>query len=136
MGGAHCSENRLPWRPKMLECRPRTGKRSVGWPSTRWTDDIRQIVRRGKRVSCIVAAKTVSPRRCSNRASFGFGGRGAPGTMRPYRSTLAVYSTLLYLTRTPLRALCAPGTIRSTAANTAGCVGDGNLFILSDNWYL
>ncbi|CAH2240067.1 jg7409 [Pararge aegeria aegeria] len=28
------------WGPKVLEGQPRTGKRSVGRPPTRWTDDI------------------------------------------------------------------------------------------------
>ncbi|CAH2210906.1 jg23572 [Pararge aegeria aegeria] len=27
----------------VLECQPRTGKRSVGRPPTRWTDDIRRV---------------------------------------------------------------------------------------------
>ncbi|CAH2232405.1 jg20998 [Pararge aegeria aegeria] len=30
------------WGLKVLEWRPRTGKRSVGRPQTRWTDDIRR----------------------------------------------------------------------------------------------
>ncbi|CAH2241259.1 jg3320 [Pararge aegeria aegeria] len=30
------------WGLKVLEWRPRTGKRSVGWPSTKWKDDIRR----------------------------------------------------------------------------------------------
>ncbi|CAH2233772.1 jg11777 [Pararge aegeria aegeria] len=31
------------WRPKVLEWQPRTGKRSVGRPPTRWTDYIRRV---------------------------------------------------------------------------------------------
>ncbi|CAH2266686.1 jg19836 [Pararge aegeria aegeria] len=31
------------WGLKVLEWRPRTGKRSVGRPPTRWTDDIRRV---------------------------------------------------------------------------------------------
>ncbi|CAH2208809.1 jg575 [Pararge aegeria aegeria] len=31
------------WVLKVLEWRPRTGKRSVGRPPTRWTDDIRRV---------------------------------------------------------------------------------------------
>ncbi|CAH2222158.1 jg26044 [Pararge aegeria aegeria] len=31
------------WGLKVLEWRPRTGKRSVGRPRTRWTDDIRRV---------------------------------------------------------------------------------------------
>ncbi|CAH2218259.1 jg1382 [Pararge aegeria aegeria] len=31
------------WGFKVLEWRPRTGKRSVGRPPTRWTDDIRRF---------------------------------------------------------------------------------------------
>ncbi|CAH2269023.1 jg16047 [Pararge aegeria aegeria] len=31
------------WGPKLLEWQPRTGKRSVGRPATRWTDDIRRV---------------------------------------------------------------------------------------------
>ncbi|CAH2238606.1 jg1148 [Pararge aegeria aegeria] len=31
------------WGLKVLEWRPRTGKRSVGRPQTRWTDDIRRV---------------------------------------------------------------------------------------------
>ena len=31
------------WGPKVLEWRPRTGKRSVGRPPTRWTDDIKRV---------------------------------------------------------------------------------------------
>ncbi|CAH2265633.1 jg15717 [Pararge aegeria aegeria] len=31
------------WCSKMLEWQPRTGKRSVGRPPTRWTDDIKQV---------------------------------------------------------------------------------------------
>ncbi|CAH2210089.1 jg4883 [Pararge aegeria aegeria] len=30
-------------RPKVLEKRPRTGKRSVGRPPMRWTDDIKRV---------------------------------------------------------------------------------------------
>ncbi|CAH2258347.1 jg10544 [Pararge aegeria aegeria] len=30
------------WGPKVLELQPRNGKRSVGQPPTRWTDDIRR----------------------------------------------------------------------------------------------
>ncbi|CAH2235731.1 jg11390 [Pararge aegeria aegeria] len=40
MGGEHSSEDRWPLGFKVLERRPRTGKRSVGRPPTRWTDDI------------------------------------------------------------------------------------------------
>ncbi|CAH2254156.1 jg14367, partial [Pararge aegeria aegeria] len=29
--------------PKVLEWQPRTGKRSVGRPPTRWTDDIKRV---------------------------------------------------------------------------------------------
>ncbi|CAH2226746.1 jg2692 [Pararge aegeria aegeria] len=43
MGGAHSSENRWTLGLKVLEWRPRTGKRSVGRPQTRWTDDIRRV---------------------------------------------------------------------------------------------
>ncbi|CAH2244588.1 jg11703 [Pararge aegeria aegeria] len=32
------------WGLKVLEWRPRTGKRSEGRPPTRWTDDIRRVV--------------------------------------------------------------------------------------------
>ncbi|CAH2227010.1 jg2190 [Pararge aegeria aegeria] len=35
----------LEWRV-VLEWRPRTGKRSVGRPQTRWTDDIRRVAGR------------------------------------------------------------------------------------------
>ncbi|CAH2226340.1 jg578 [Pararge aegeria aegeria] len=31
------------WGSKVLEWRPRTGKRSVGRPPTRWTDDIKRV---------------------------------------------------------------------------------------------
>ncbi|CAH2218348.1 jg4121, partial [Pararge aegeria aegeria] len=31
------------WRPKVLERQPRTGKRSIGRPPTRWTDDIKRV---------------------------------------------------------------------------------------------
>ncbi|CAH2245272.1 jg5104 [Pararge aegeria aegeria] len=31
------------WGLKVLEWRPRTGKRSVGRPPTSWTDDIRRV---------------------------------------------------------------------------------------------
>ncbi|CAH2266802.1 jg7985 [Pararge aegeria aegeria] len=31
------------WGPKVLEWQPRTGKRSVGQPPTRWMDDIRRV---------------------------------------------------------------------------------------------
>ncbi|XP_052737833.1 putative uncharacterized transposon-derived protein F52C9.6 isoform X1 [Bicyclus anynana] len=31
------------WGPKVLEWRPRTSKRSVGRPPTRWTDDIKRV---------------------------------------------------------------------------------------------
>ncbi|CAH2235024.1 jg1294 [Pararge aegeria aegeria] len=31
------------WGSKVLEWRPRTGKRSVGRPPTRWTEDIRRV---------------------------------------------------------------------------------------------
>ncbi|CAH2243649.1 jg26124 [Pararge aegeria aegeria] len=31
------------WGSKVLEWRPRTGKRSVGRPPTRWTDDIERV---------------------------------------------------------------------------------------------
>ncbi|CAH2208482.1 jg22865 [Pararge aegeria aegeria] len=31
------------WGPKVLEWQPRTGKRSVGQPPTRWTDDIKSF---------------------------------------------------------------------------------------------
>ncbi|CAH2098273.1 unnamed protein product [Euphydryas editha] len=34
------------WSRKVLEWRPRTGKRSVGRPSTRCTDDLRKVVGR------------------------------------------------------------------------------------------
>ncbi|CAH2216958.1 jg21612 [Pararge aegeria aegeria] len=43
MGRAHSSENRWTLGLKVLECRPSTGKRSVAWPPTRWTDDIRRV---------------------------------------------------------------------------------------------
>ncbi|CAH2229150.1 jg20763 [Pararge aegeria aegeria] len=46
MGRAHSSENRWMLEGaclKVLEWRPRTGKRSVGRPPTRWTDDIRRV---------------------------------------------------------------------------------------------
>ncbi|CAH2216238.1 jg516 [Pararge aegeria aegeria] len=33
------------WGLKVLEWRPRTGKRSVGRPPTRWTDYIRRVAR-------------------------------------------------------------------------------------------
>ncbi|CAH2266074.1 jg17600 [Pararge aegeria aegeria] len=33
------------WGLKMLEWRPRTGKRSVGQPPTMWTDDIKRVAR-------------------------------------------------------------------------------------------
>ncbi|CAH2234079.1 jg7720 [Pararge aegeria aegeria] len=33
------------WSPKVLKWHPRTGKRSVGRPPTRWTDDIKQFAR-------------------------------------------------------------------------------------------
>ncbi|CAH2229220.1 jg2624 [Pararge aegeria aegeria] len=33
------------WGSKVLEWRPRTGKRSIGWPPTRWTDDIKRVAR-------------------------------------------------------------------------------------------
>ncbi|CAH2241629.1 jg24176 [Pararge aegeria aegeria] len=36
-------ENVRRWGLKVLEWRPRTGKRSVGRPPTRWTDDIRRV---------------------------------------------------------------------------------------------
>ncbi|CAH2268943.1 jg6970 [Pararge aegeria aegeria] len=31
------------WGSKVLEWQPRTGKRSVGQPLTRWTDDIKRV---------------------------------------------------------------------------------------------
>ncbi|CAH2258529.1 jg12369 [Pararge aegeria aegeria] len=31
------------WGPKVLEWQPRPGKRRVGRPPTRWTDDIRRV---------------------------------------------------------------------------------------------
>ncbi|CAH2243094.1 jg14115 [Pararge aegeria aegeria] len=31
------------WGPKVLEWQPRTGKRSVGRPPTRWTDVIKRV---------------------------------------------------------------------------------------------
>ncbi|CAH2237937.1 jg4631 [Pararge aegeria aegeria] len=31
------------WGPKVLEWRPRTGKRKVGRPSTSWIDDIKRV---------------------------------------------------------------------------------------------
>ncbi|CAH2248054.1 jg12749 [Pararge aegeria aegeria] len=31
------------WGSKVLEWRPRTGKRSVGWPPARWAEDIEQV---------------------------------------------------------------------------------------------
>ncbi|CAH2240079.1 jg6334 [Pararge aegeria aegeria] len=31
------------WGFKLLEWQPRTGKRSVRWPPTTWTDDIRRV---------------------------------------------------------------------------------------------
>ncbi|CAH2244467.1 jg15946 [Pararge aegeria aegeria] len=31
------------WDPKVLEWQPRTGKRSVGRPPTRWADDIKRV---------------------------------------------------------------------------------------------
>ncbi|CAH2237936.1 jg4630 [Pararge aegeria aegeria] len=31
------------WGPKVLEWQPRNGKRSVGRPPTRWTDDIKRV---------------------------------------------------------------------------------------------
>ncbi|CAH2268474.1 jg16904 [Pararge aegeria aegeria] len=31
------------WDPKVLEWQPSTGKRSVGRPPTRWTDDIKRV---------------------------------------------------------------------------------------------
>ncbi|CAH2210522.1 jg10823 [Pararge aegeria aegeria] len=34
------------WGLKVLEWRPRTGKRSVGRPPTRWTDDMRRVAGR------------------------------------------------------------------------------------------
>ncbi|CAH2251142.1 jg11821 [Pararge aegeria aegeria] len=34
---------RTRWGLKVLEWRPRTGKRSVGRPPTRWTDDIKRV---------------------------------------------------------------------------------------------
>ncbi|CAH2242787.1 jg4421 [Pararge aegeria aegeria] len=34
------------WGPNMLEWEPRTGKRSVGRPPTRWTDDIKRVAGR------------------------------------------------------------------------------------------
>ncbi|CAH2239608.1 jg19130 [Pararge aegeria aegeria] len=41
MGRAHTTDGR--WGLKVLEWRPRTGKRSVGRPPTKWTDDIRRV---------------------------------------------------------------------------------------------
>ncbi|CAH2235426.1 jg13284 [Pararge aegeria aegeria] len=41
------------WGPKVLEWQLRTGKRNVGRPSTRWTDDIMRVT--GSR--CIQAAQ-------------------------------------------------------------------------------
>ncbi|CAH2265690.1 jg4940 [Pararge aegeria aegeria] len=37
------------WGPKVLEWQPRTGKRSVGRPSARWTDDIKSQVASGSK---------------------------------------------------------------------------------------
>ncbi|CAH2239571.1 jg21573 [Pararge aegeria aegeria] len=31
------------WGPKVLEWQPQTSKRSVGRPTTRWTDDIKRV---------------------------------------------------------------------------------------------
>ncbi|CAH2267434.1 jg23813 [Pararge aegeria aegeria] len=35
------------WSPKVLEWQSRTGKRSVGRPPTRWTDDIKRVAATG-----------------------------------------------------------------------------------------
>ncbi|CAF4813324.1 unnamed protein product [Pieris macdunnoughi] len=37
MGGAHCPKNGWPIGQKPG---PRTRRRSLGWPPTRWTDDL------------------------------------------------------------------------------------------------
>ncbi|CAH2208604.1 jg25066, partial [Pararge aegeria aegeria] len=42
MGRTHSLEN-LCWGLKVLEWRPRAGKRGVGRPPTRWTGDIRRV---------------------------------------------------------------------------------------------
>ncbi|CAH2211015.1 jg637, partial [Pararge aegeria aegeria] len=43
MGRAHSSENRLTLGFQGKEWQPRAGKRSVGRPPTRWTDDIKRV---------------------------------------------------------------------------------------------
>ncbi|CAH2234109.1 jg1188 [Pararge aegeria aegeria] len=41
------------WGPKVLEWQPRTGKRSVGRPPTRWTDDIKPVAVGSKRLRIV-----------------------------------------------------------------------------------
>ncbi|CAH2259074.1 jg17257 [Pararge aegeria aegeria] len=43
IGRAHSSEKGWTWGPKVLEWQPQNGKRSVGRPPTRWTDDIKCV---------------------------------------------------------------------------------------------
>ncbi|CAH2265287.1 jg19802 [Pararge aegeria aegeria] len=57
------------WGPKVLEWQPRTGKRSVGRPPTRWTDDIKRVAAKHAKLAetySAVRAKMSSERRVSS----------------------------------------------------------------------
>ncbi|KAG7296310.1 hypothetical protein JYU34_021440 [Plutella xylostella] len=45
--GHICRRTDNRWGRRVLEWRPRTGKRSVGRPPARWTDDLRRVAGRG-----------------------------------------------------------------------------------------
>ncbi|KAG7305016.1 hypothetical protein JYU34_010462 [Plutella xylostella] len=45
--GHICRRNDNRWGRRVLEWRPRTGKRSVGRPPARWTDDLRRVAGSG-----------------------------------------------------------------------------------------
>ncbi|CAH2240381.1 jg26420 [Pararge aegeria aegeria] len=58
MGGHIIRRRDGRWGPKVLEWQPRTGKRSVGRPPTRWTDDIRRVAfKRHKTVEFVTPLK-------------------------------------------------------------------------------
>ncbi|KPJ21349.1 hypothetical protein RR48_00319 [Papilio machaon] len=43
MGWPYCPQNGRPCGHKVLEWRPRTGRRSEGRPPARWTDDLVKV---------------------------------------------------------------------------------------------
>ncbi|CAH2216098.1 jg25752 [Pararge aegeria aegeria] len=62
------------WGPKVLEWQPRTGKRSVGRPPTRWTDDIKRVA--DICTGAMVIRSTVSIGRSSSGRDIVLGDRG------------------------------------------------------------